>query len=101
MGMNLEQGQIRDIRDYFRDKPVVRAYLFGSRARDEGGRDSDIDILVELDYSRKIGLEFIGMKLDLEELLHGRVDLVSDGALSDRLRPAIDREKLLIYEKTH
>ncbi|MCG2716559.1 MAG: nucleotidyltransferase domain-containing protein, partial [Candidatus Marinimicrobia bacterium] len=38
------------ITDYFKDKPVLRAYLFGSQVRNEADVDSDIDILVELDY---------------------------------------------------
>ncbi len=52
------------IREYFRDKPVLKAYMVGSYARSESVIDSDIDILVELDYSDTIGLEFVKMKLD-------------------------------------
>lgn len=57
--MSLDSTLISTIRAYFEDKPVLRAYLFGSVARDEGDEESDIDILVELDYSQPIDLEFI------------------------------------------
>ncbi len=50
-------------------KPVLKAYLFGSYGRDEGNERSDVDLLVELDYSQSVGWDFIQMQLDLEELL--------------------------------
>jgi predicted nucleotidyltransferase len=40
------------IRAYFSDKPVIRAYLFGSYSINEQDKDSDVDVLVELDYER-------------------------------------------------
>lgn len=43
------------------DKPVLRAFLFGSMSRGDAGPDSDIDILVELDYNLHIGLGFVDM----------------------------------------
>jgi len=60
---------------------------------------SDIDILVDLDYSQKIGLQFIQMKLDLEKLLNNQFDLVSSNGVSKYIKPLIDVEKRLIYEK--
>ncbi len=39
------------IHDYFQDKPVHKIFLFGSTARGENVKGSDIDILVELDYN--------------------------------------------------
>ena len=63
--MNFDSTLISTIRDYFGNKPVLKAYLFGSVARDEADEESDVDILVVLDYSQPIGLEFIQMQLDL------------------------------------
>jgi predicted nucleotidyltransferase len=97
--MTLQQTTISQIQNFFHDKPVKRAYLFGSFARNEADEQSDIDILVELDYSQHIGLEFIGMKLDLEDMLKRKVDLVSERALSKYIRPYVEQEKKLIYEK--
>lgn len=37
------------LRDYFKDQPVLRAYLFGSYARSSQDERSDLDILVEFD----------------------------------------------------
>jgi predicted nucleotidyltransferase len=85
--------------DYFRKKPVLKAYIFGSVIRNEDDEKSDIDILVELDYSQSIGLEFVEMKLDLEEILNRKVDLLSSNAISKYIRPFIDKDKVLIYER--
>jgi len=95
--MNLDSSQIETIKKYFSTRPVLKAYLFGSYVRGEADNKSDIDILVDLDYSQRIGLQFIQMKLDLEKLLNSKVDLVSSNALSKYIKPIIDGEKELIY----
>ncbi|MBL7068163.1 MAG: nucleotidyltransferase domain-containing protein [Candidatus Marinimicrobia bacterium] len=95
----LQKREINMITDYFKDKPVLRAYLFGSQVRNEADVDSDIDILVELDYSQPIGLKYIKMQNELREILKSKVDLLSDNAVSKYIRPIIDHEKRLIYEK--
>jgi predicted nucleotidyltransferase len=86
--------------DYFRTQPVVRAWLFGSFARGSASTGSDIDVLVELDDSANIGLvEFIRIKQGLERLLEQQVDVVSIEGLSPYIKPHIDKEKVLMYER--
>ncbi len=97
--MLLTGAKIERIKKYFETKPVLKAYLFGSQAKGTANLSSDIDILVDLDYSQKIGLQFIQMKLDLEKLLGSQVDLVSSNGISKYIKPLIDSEKRLIYEK--
>ena len=84
--------------DYFRTKPVKRAYLFGSYVRGEQSETSDVDILVELDYEK--GADFFGfiqMQEELALLLKKPVDLLSANGLSKFVKPYIDAEKQLIY----
>lgn len=97
--MNLNNTQIESIKNYFISRPVLKAYLFGSYVRGQADADSDIDILVDLDYSQKIGLQFIQMKADLEKLLHTKVDLVSSNGLSKYIKQIVDNEKLVIYAR--
>jgi predicted nucleotidyltransferase len=97
--VHLDKSSIEKIKDYFKTRPVLTAYLFGSYARGEADYRSDIDILVDLDYSQKIGLEFVQMQIDLEKILKTKVDLVSSGGLSKYVRPLIEREKQLIYAR--
>jgi len=97
--MKLETDRIETIKKYFETRPVLNAYLFGSYARNEADNESDIDILIDLDYSQRIGLQFIQMKIDLEKLLNAKVDLVSSNGLSKYIKPLVDNEKLLIYAR--
>ena len=97
--MNLRQEYIEKIQKFFNGKPVLKAYLFGSYSRGDADENSDIDILVELDYSKQIGLEFIRMQLELEDLLQHKVDLISAKAVSKYIYPFIENDKYLIYEK--
>lgn len=87
------------IANCFKNKPVKRAFLFGSAVRGEQDEQSDIDILVELDYSQPFGLGFVRMKLELEDLLKKKVDIVTCESVSKYIKPFIDSEKILIYEK--
>jgi len=97
--MSLTRNQLNIIKDFFSKQPVLRAYLFGSYSRGKENNESDIDLLVELDYSQPIGLEFIQMKLDLQKLLSKKVDLVSARGLSKYVKPILDKEKKLIYAR--
>ena len=89
------------IADYFKTQPVVKAWLFGSFARGEETPQSDVDILVLLDHSKPVGLKFFGMWNDLERLLDRKVDLVEEGELLPFAMESANRDKRLIYERTH
>ena len=97
--MKLTVNQIDLIKDFFSKQPVLKAYLFGSYSRGDENENSDLDLLVELDYSQPIGLEFIQMQLDLQQLLSKKVDLVSARGLSKYIKPILDKEKKLIYAR--
>ncbi len=65
--------------------------LFGSVARDEAGRESDVDLLVE--FSEPVGLfRFLDVKAYLEGLLGCQVDLVTSDALKPGLRERVLQE---------
>ncbi len=76
---------------------VKRASVFGSFARGDNKKKSDVDLLVEVP---PMGLlEFVGLKQDLEERLGRRVDLVSYRSVHPVLKRHILREQVAIYEK--
>lgn len=96
----LSSSEIEKIRHYFSSKPVNRVFLFGSVARNEEQPDSDIDILIEIDENVRMGLvKFFLMQIDLEEMLHKKVDLLEEGGVSKYIKPTIDQDKVLVYEK--
>ncbi len=67
---------------------VVRVRVFGSRARGEADTASDLDLLVDLDPDRDL-LDLIAFKLDVEDLLGCRVDVLTEAALSPYLRDGV------------
>jgi predicted nucleotidyltransferase len=99
--MNLTNKNKLILQQFFSGIPVKKAYLFGSYARNEAVKNSDIDILVELDHTRPIGMKFFGYQVKLEELLKMKVDLVSAEGLSKYVKPFIDKDKVLIYERAN
>jgi hypothetical protein len=97
--MRLTANEIESIKNYFSNQPVLKAYLFGSYVRETATEDSDVDILVDLDYSQHIGFAFVKIKEGLEQQLQRKVDIVSSSAVSQHILPFIEKEKLLIYER--
>lgn len=99
MKMQLSTKDIQVIKNYFSGKPVIKAYLFGSYSRDQAESSSDVDILVDLDYSAHIGLGFVQMQDDLQQKLNKKIDLISSKGISKHLLPFIENDKVLIYER--
>ena len=97
--MRLEEQTIEQLRAYFATKPVLKAYLFGSFARGEADDKSDVDIMVDLDPARPLGLQFFGMAVDLEEMLGRKVDLVTGSGMSPRVMPYVRPDLRLIYAR--
>jgi uncharacterized protein len=97
--MNLSDADKMIVINYFSGKPVRRVYIFGSYARNEADEKSDIDIMVELDYSKHIGIHFFSYHEDLAQLLHRKVDVVTEDGISRHMKPYIDKDKILIYER--
>ena len=79
--------------------PVLRRYdlkkagIFGSIARGELREDSDVDILVEIESDDFSLLDFVGIKLELEDALGRKVDLVE----YDTIKPLL-KERILAEE---
>ena len=67
--------------------------IFGSYARNEQLEHSDVDILV--DFIKPIGLEFVDLAEELEQILRIRVDLVSKKGVKDQYLISIEKE--LVY----
>ncbi len=70
---------------------VTRLALFGSTVRDAANDESDIDILVAYD-GPATSQRYFGVQFYLEDLLGQDVDLVTEKALRNELRPFIEQE---------
>ena len=73
--------------------PISELALFGSYARGDNQASSDIDILV--DFNGRIGIDFISLAHDLEDIFDRKVDLVSRKGIKPRYLPFV--EKSLIH----
>ncbi len=62
--------------------------IFGSVARGDARPDSDIDFLVDLDAGRSL-LDLGGLLMDLQNLLHCKVDVVTEKGLRIRIRARV------------
>lgn len=71
------------------DFHVKQIGLFGSFARGEQRRSSDIDLLVDFETGHKDLFNFIRLRFHLEKLLKRDVDLVMRSALKPRLKRRI------------
>lgn len=74
---------------------VKKAGLFGSVVREDFSKESDIDILVEIDKDISL-LDFVGLKLEIEETLGKKVDLVEYSTIKPPLRDNILKEEVAI-----
>ena len=60
-----------------------RIGVFGSFARGAARADSDVDVYVEFDDARRTYDNFFALHERLEQLLHRRVNLVTDKSLNE------------------
>jgi len=92
--MKREKEIIKKCKPFLKKKYKVKKIgFFGSLAREEETKKSDVDILVE--FSQPIGWEYIDLKDFLESKLGRRVDLVTKAALKPELKNDILKD--LIY----
>jgi len=77
----------------FKDYPLKTIAIFGSYSREENNDNSDLDILVE--FNDKIGIRFIDLAEEIENIIGFKVDLVSKKGIKEKYLQAIDTD--LIY----
>lgn len=86
------------IRDFCRTHSVRELAVFGSAVRSDFSQDSDIDILIELDPNKRIGLIALQQMRDELASLFGRpVDLLTRAGLNRHIRDQVLRTVEIIY----
>ena len=96
----MKQNIINKLQAFFPSYPIEKAWVFGSYARGEETRKSDIDIMVRFDKDVHISLfDYIGLMNDLEDLFRKKIDLVEEGQLRIWAQESVEKEKILIYER--
>lgn len=70
--------------------------LFGSVARNESGKRSDVDILIDFDAKKGIFV-FVDLKNYLKSILNCEIDLVTKNALHPSLKKKILQEAKHVF----
>lgn len=73
-------------------------YLFGSYAKGNQNKESDVDLLIENGHSMSL-LGLSSFRLAVMEALQMSVDIVTMGGMSDDFKECIAGSKVLIYEE--
>jgi predicted nucleotidyltransferase len=89
------QATREKIIDILHRNDVKKASFFGSIVYGEMTEESDVDLLVEFE-GRKSLLDLAGLKIELEEALNRRVDVITYRSLHPLLRERILAEQVPI-----
>ncbi len=81
-----------------RQNDITMVGIFGSMARGEAKKNSDIDILVRFS-KRKSLLAMVRLERELSEALGRKVDLLTEKAISPYLREYILKDMRVVYGK--
>lgn len=90
--------QREEVEEFCRRNGIRRLALFGSVLRQDFTSDSDIDVLVEFEKGKSVGLRFFEMERELSEILGRKVDLNTPGFLSPYFREEVLRNAEVLYD---
>jgi uncharacterized protein len=91
-------ARLRESEAELRSTGIVHLRLHGSVARGQAGPDSDVDLIAELDNSKKFSLlDMVGLENRLADLLGAPVDLSPLQMLKDPVREKALREAVIAF----
>jgi predicted nucleotidyltransferase len=95
----MNQSEIKKIiLSYLKDYNILKVGIFGSFARGDNKKGSDLDILVEFKESPSL-LTLIKLENELSEILGIKVDIVTTGALKNRrIKKSIKKDLINILK---
>lgn len=94
--LSLLQQKREDILAIAQKHGAKNVRIFGSVARGEAGKDSDIDFLVDYDLDKISPWFPAGLLLDLEALLGVRVDVATVDMLKARIKEQVLQEAIAL-----
>jgi uncharacterized protein len=79
---------LRELKPFLQSEFAVKEIgLFGSFSNETSDKDSDIDLLVELE--KPIGWKFFSLEIYLEKKLGRKIDLVTKNAIKEQIKEQI------------
>jgi predicted nucleotidyltransferase len=91
------QAILQERKNYLAEKfGVMEIAIFGSYARGQQKKDSDVDLIVDFKEGWKTFDNYMNLKFYLEELFGKKVDLVIKSAINPRIKPFIIEEAIYV-----
>jgi len=91
-------AKLKDCADAVKARGATSLYLFGSAVRDEAKADSDLDLFIDYDPTKKFSLvDLVGIKLLLEDALGVDVDVTTRDSLHPMLRKDIEQSAVRVF----
>ena len=91
-------AKLKGCADAVKARGATSLYLFGSAARDEAKPDSDLDLFIDYDPSKKFSLiDLVGIKYLLEDELGVEVDVTTRDSLHPMLRQGIEQSAVRVF----
>lgn len=76
---------------------VKKASIFGSHARGDNVKQSDVDLLIDLPEGMSL-LKLADMKMDIEEHIQKEVDIATYRSIHPLLKEQVLQEQVILYE---
>lgn len=89
---------LTEIKKFCLDNDIKFLSVFGSFARGEAKKNSDIDLLVKFGKIKSL-FELVRIERNLSKVFNRKVDLVTEKSLSKYFREEVKKEMKVIYEK--
>ena len=82
--------------DFYQKYGVTKIGLFGSYARETQNKNSDIDLVIEMEKGKKSLKNFFGFKRELENVFRKNIDLGIESSLKPIVKEQIKKEILYV-----
>jgi hypothetical protein len=96
--MELLLSKMDEITTYCEENGIEYLGIFGSYARGDFKKESDIDLLVKVDGEKTL-LDIVRIERELSEILGIKVDLLTEESISKYIIDYIKKELRTIYER--
>ncbi|MGE8132942.1 nucleotidyltransferase family protein [Novosphingobium subterraneum] len=91
-------ARLKPLERRLRARGINALYVFGSTARGDAGKSSDLDLLYEYDPSTRFSLfDQASVMLELSNELGTSIDLVSRNGLRPRVRARIENDMVRVF----
>ena len=92
------EAEMKIIAPILKDSDVAFVGIFGSYARGQATKKSDLDLLIKFAKPKTL-LNLIRLERELSGVFKKKVDLTTEGALSPYIKDAVLHDLKIIYGK--